>query len=124
MLKGEKMKDIAVNFLKLVISGNIDEAYEKYVDMNGKHHNMYFPAGFSSLKDAMKENHNQFPNKVFEIKNVIAEGTMAAVHSRLHLGDKQIAVVHLFKIENEKIVEMWDVGQEIPKELPNEDGAL
>ena len=118
------LKEIAVNFLNLVIAGRIDEAYEKYVDKNGKHHNVYFPAGFSALKDAMKENHTQFPNKEFEIKNVIAEGSIAAVHSRLLLGDKEMAVVHIFKIEEGKITEMWDIGQEIPEELPNKDGAF
>ena len=92
--------------------------------MNGKHHNMYFPAGFSSLKDAMKENHKQFPNKVFEIKNSISEGSMVAVHSSIYLGEKQLAVVHIFRFEKGKITEMWDIGQEIPKELPNKDGAI
>lgn len=118
------LKDIAVDFLRLVTAGNIDEAYEKYVDMNGKHHNMYFPAGFSSLKDAMRENHKQFPNKEFEIKNTISEGSMVAVHSSISLGEKQISVVHIFRFEKGKISEMWDIGQEIPKELPNKDGAF
>ena len=118
------LKEIAVDFLQLVTVGKIDEAYEKYVNMGGKHHNIYFPAGFSTLKDAMKESHNQFPDKVFEIKNIISEGNMVAAHSLLYLGEKQLAVVHLFKFENGKIIEMWDIGQEIPKEIPNEEGAF
>ena len=112
------LKDIASNFLHLVISGRIDEAYEKYIDIKGKHHNIYFQAGYSNLKDAMKENHKQFPNKVFEFKNTIAEGNMVASHSRLYLGEKQLTVVHLFRFE------MWDVGQEVPEEIPNKDGAF
>jgi len=126
MHKGIKMnlKDIAVKFLRLVVEGKIDEAYEKYVDMNGKHHNIYFSAGFSNLKDAMKENHKQFPNKVFEIKKAIAEENMVATHALITLGEKRLAVVHFLRFENGKIVEMWDVGQEIPKELPNKDGAF
>lgn len=117
-------KDIVVKFLQMVVAGKIDEAYEKFVDMNGKHHNIYFPAGFPSLKDAMKENHIQFPNKKFEIKNTIAEGNLVASHSSINIGENKIAVVHLFRFENEKIIEMWDVGQEIPKEIPNKDGAF
>ena len=118
------LKNITVNFLKLVISGKIDEAYEKYVDMKGKHHNVYFPDGFSSLKDAMKENHKVFPNKLFEIKQSVAEDNMVAVHSHLRLGEKQMTVVHIFRFENGKIIEMWDVGQEIPANNPNKDGAF
>lgn len=32
-------KQAAVQFLQLAVAGRIDEAYQKYVDMNGKHHN-------------------------------------------------------------------------------------
>ncbi len=35
----------------------IDEAYEKHVNLIGKHHNAHFPAGFPELKMAMIENH-------------------------------------------------------------------
>lgn len=118
------IKDKAIKFLQLVVEGKIDEAYEKYVDMNGKHHNLYFPAGFPALKEAMKENHNLFPGKVFEIKNIVAQDDMTAIHSYIKAGDTQIAVVHLFRFKNGKIIEMWDVGQEIPKETINNDGAF
>lgn len=118
------LKEIAEKFLKLVVAGKIDEAYEKYVDMNGKHHNVYYPAGFSTLKEAMKENHKQFPDKVFEIKNTVAGDNLVAVHSKIIIGEKEIAVVHLFRFEAGKIIEMWDIGQEIPRELSNKDGAF
>ncbi|MBI3334395.1 ester cyclase, partial [Candidatus Pacearchaeota archaeon] len=101
-------------------------AYEKYVDMNGKHHNMYFPAGFDSLKKAMKENHEKFPEKKFSIKHVIGEGEMAIAHSHLtfNSGGKEMIVFHMFRFKNGKIVEMWDCGQEIPDDIPNKDGAF
>ena len=58
-------KQAAVQFLKLVVAGSIDEAYEKYIDMQGRHHNPFFPAGFPALKKAMTENHVQFPNRQY-----------------------------------------------------------
>lgn len=53
-------KQAAVQFLRLAVAGRIDEAYQRYVDMNGKHHNPYFSAGFPALKKGMIENHFQF----------------------------------------------------------------
>ena len=119
-------KQAAVDFLQLVIAGNIDQAYQTYVDMNGKHHNVYFSAGFATLRDAMKENHVKFPKKTFTIKNVFGEGDLIAVHSHLVMaaGDPGIAVVHMFRFQKGKIVEMWDVGQPIPEGLPNKDGPF
>ena len=94
--------------------------------MNGKHHNLYFPAGFSVLQKAMEENHIQFPNKIIPTKNIFADGNLVAVHSHVQIqnGDKGIAVVHMFRFSNGKIVEMWDVGVPIPEDLPNTDGAF
>jgi predicted SnoaL-like aldol condensation-catalyzing enzyme len=119
-------KQLAVEFLKFVIAGKIDEAYEKYVDMSGRHHNAYFPGDFEALKKGMKENHNQFPDKRFAIKNVLGDGDMVATHSHLAFksGEPGMIVVHLFRFKNEKIAEMWDCGQLIPKESPNKNGMF
>jgi predicted SnoaL-like aldol condensation-catalyzing enzyme len=119
-------KEIAVQFLKLVIAGKIDEAYSQYIDANGKHHNTYFPKGFSVLKEGMKENHNQFPNKYFNVKNILGDGDLVATHSHLAFkeGEPGMIVVHLFRFKNGKIVEMWDCGQPIQADSPNKDGAF
>ena len=122
----EDTKDFALRFLTLAASGKVDEAYDKYVDMQGKHHNVFFPAGFSALKKAMKDSHAQEPNKQFTPQNVLCDGDLVAVHSRLirARGGPEISVVHMFRIENGKIVEMWDTGMEVPLDSPNTDGAF
>ncbi len=119
-------KEVATEFQTMIVAGNIDEAYEKYVDMNGRHHNAYFPAGFESLKKAMKENHQQFPDKHLKIQHVLGDGELVAVHSHIILkpSDPGIATVHLYRFENSKIVEMWDVGQAILADNPNTDGVF
>src|SRR5262245_3122172 len=83
--KAGSRKETAVQFLELVVAGRIDEAYQKHVDMAGKHHNPYFPAGFPALKQAMIENHAQFPDKRILVKHIVAEGDMVAVHSQVTL---------------------------------------
>jgi predicted SnoaL-like aldol condensation-catalyzing enzyme len=119
-------KQTAIEFLKLVVSGQIDEAYQRYVNMQGKHHNPFFPAGFTSLQQAMVENHTQFPKKQLTVKNVLIDGDFAAVHSHLTLkpGEKGMIVVHIFRFSGNKIVEFWDCGQAIPLDSPNKDGAF
>ena len=34
-------KKAAVDFLQRIVAGDIDGAYQKYVDMKGKHHNRF-----------------------------------------------------------------------------------
>ena len=76
-------KQGAVEFLQFGVAGRIDEAYQKYVDMQGKHHNPFFQAGFPALKKGMIENHLQFPNKQLMVKNVLGDGDLVAVHSHI-----------------------------------------
>lgn len=46
----ETNKQSAVEFLNMVIAGQIPEAYEKHIDMEGKHHNAFTPAGLTALE--------------------------------------------------------------------------
>jgi predicted SnoaL-like aldol condensation-catalyzing enzyme len=33
-------------------------------------------------------------------------------------------VIHIFRFEEDRIVELWDVGQEIPEDSPNDNGMF
>ncbi len=122
----QTQKEQAMDFLQMVVAGEIDEAYETYINMRGKHHNVYYSAEFTSLRNGMKENHEQFPNKRLMVKNVLGDGDLVAVHSNIILkpGEPGVSVVHIFRFENGKIVEMWDVAQAIPLTSPNRIGAF
>ncbi len=119
-------KGVALKFLELVINGKIDEAYQRFVAPDGKHHNAYFRAGFPTLREGMKGNEAQFPNKRFEVKQVLGDGDMVATYSHIVMrpGEKGVAVVHMFRVREGKIVEMWDCGQPVTDDMPNEDGMF
>ena len=126
MADSNTRKQAAVEFLQLVVAGRIDEAYEKHIDMRGKHHNPHYPAGFPALKKAMIENHVEFPSKQFAVKNVLGDGDLVAVHSHIVLrpGERGVAAVHVFRFQSDKIIEMWDCGQPVPADSPNKDGVF
>ncbi len=119
-------KKTAVDFLHLVVAGQIQEGYRKHVDMSGKHHNPFFPAGFPSLQQAMIENDTQFPDKKITVHHVLGDGDLVAVHSRVVLKEREqeFAAVHLFRFSAGKIVEMWDIAQALPSNSPNNDGIF
>lgn len=119
------LKEKAVSFLELVASGEVREAYHRYTGPDFRHHNPYFRGDADSLMFAMEENATKNPHKVLEVKRVIGDGDMVAVHS--HVKQKQDdlgrAVVHIFRFQNDLIVEFWDVDQPIPENSPNENGV-
>ena len=114
-------KDAAVSFLQLVTAGKIREAFKKHAAPEFRHHNPHFKGDGPSLIAGMEESDGQFPNKVFEIKRVIGDGDAVAVHSlmRLKPGELEVAVVHIFRFLNDRIVEFWDVGQPVPADSRN-----
>src|SRR5258706_357560 len=61
----ESNKDIAVSFLEMASSGEVDKAYSKFIGDNFKHHNAYYEGSADSLRNGMKENAIQNPNKVW-----------------------------------------------------------
>ena len=124
-MKQSATKEIATSFLKLAASGKLDEAYN-LVSAKFRHHNAYFAGDAESLKAGMAEAQKQFPNTTLAVQRVLEDGDLVAVHSRVqHAPDKpEIAVVHIFRFEGDRIAELWDVGMEVPKDLPNENGAF
>ena len=57
-----------------------------------------------------------------DIKRVIAEGDLVLVHSHCkeNAEDLGTAVMDIFKVEDDKIVEHWDVEQKVPENSENE----
>lgn len=119
-------KEKALSFLQLIVSGNIREAYERYIAPNFRHHNPYFQGDANSLMYAMEENASNNPHKIFEVKLVIQEEDKVSVYSHIKQNTKDLgaAVVHMFRFVNGKIVELWDIGQPIPEDSPNENGMF
>ncbi len=63
-----------------------------------------------------------YPDYRMESKRIIAEDNDVVMHSHLirQPGDRGMAVVDIFRLEDGKIVEHWDVVQEIPDTAAND----
>ena len=119
-------KDAAVAFLKMASEGNIRDAYANFVGPSFSHHNPFFEGSAESLAAGMEQNARQNPEKVLDVKRAIAEGDWVVVHSHVKQkpGDPGGAVVHIFRFEDGRIVELWDVGQPLPEDSPNQYGMF
>lgn len=120
--------EIAKEFLKMASRGEVRTAYEKFVSSKFIHHNQYFKGDRQSLMLAMEEAHKVNPNKSLEIKRVYTDGNTVITHSLVSKIEMEIAVVHIFRFEvsdeDIRIVELWDLGQVINKDSPNQHGVF
>jgi predicted SnoaL-like aldol condensation-catalyzing enzyme len=120
-------KESAATFLGMASAGKIEEAYAKFIASKFVHHNQYFKGDRESLKSAMAEAHRTSPNRSFEVKRVFEDGNFVVTHSRVVRSDpkeQDIAVVHIFRFEGDKVAELWDLGQLLSKDSPNEHGPF
>ncbi len=122
----DSRKQAALSFLRLAASGKVREAYQDHVAPDFRHHNVYFRGDAESLMKGMEENAVKNPNKVLEVRRAIEEGDLVAVHSHVRMkpGDRGVALVHIFKFRDDRIVELWDLGQPVPENSPNENGMF
>jgi predicted SnoaL-like aldol condensation-catalyzing enzyme len=126
MTARQSKKEAAVAFLRLASAGKAREAFDAHAADGFRHHNAYFRGDADSLRAGMEQNAAQFPNKIFEVQRTLEDGDFVAVHSRVRLAPEMpdVAVVHIFRFSGERIVEMWDVGQQAPADSPNENGVF
>lgn len=119
-------KQIAQNFLTLAAKGDSQIAFSLYVGEGFKHHNAYFKGDAQTLIAAMAESAEKHPNTILDIKHVLEDGNLVAVHSRIQKDASSLgmAVMHIFRFENDKIVELWDFGQAVPTNSVNEFGMF
>ncbi|MFJ8220890.1 MULTISPECIES: nuclear transport factor 2 family protein [Bacillus cereus group] len=117
----EKNKKMVVDFYNEVFNKHNIDIIPKYVSEDYKQHNPFVADGRKAFMDFFKEDFVKNPNSSAEIKRVVAEGDTVAlhVHSRTNSQDKGVAIVDIFRIKDGKIVEHWDVIQEIPNEAAN-----
>jgi predicted SnoaL-like aldol condensation-catalyzing enzyme len=122
----DQYKEAAVAFLTLASRGDVDEAYSKYVGKGFKHHNPFFEGTAEALQAGMKANAQQNPDKILEVKRVITEGDFVVTHSHVRQNPDALgaAVVHIFRFEKCKIVELWDLRQPVPEKSLNENGMF
>jgi len=120
------LKGVAVSFLQLVASGQVRKAYDRFIGPDFRHHNPFFRGDSDSLMLAMEENATNNPQLTLEVKRVIEEGDTVVVYSHIkqNQDDLGAAVVHIIRFDNHKIAEVWDVGQPIPENSPNENGVF
>lgn len=119
-----KLSDIAIRFLETCALKDPRAAFAEHAHPDFKHHNQYFRGDRDSLMEAMIEADAEQPNRALTVKQVFETGDRVALYSHVVKDTMQIAVVHMFRIQDGKIIEMWDVGMVLDPNSPNQYGAF
>ncbi|MGO8807434.1 MAG: nuclear transport factor 2 family protein [Candidatus Bathyarchaeia archaeon] len=125
-------KNIILEYLKLLGSGKFKEGL-RFFAPDCITHNPFISGNIETLTDAMiaasKDMNTNSTDSEFVVKNVLADGNLVAAHteflnSKSRPSEGGLRQVHLFKFKDDKIVEYWDITQQVMPNMPNAAGAF
>ena len=121
----ENKKTVAALYDALLNQKDFDKA-SQYLGSRYKQHNPGAADGPEGLKGFVAFLKDKFPNNKSEIKRIFADGdyVIVHVHAVREPGTRGNAIIDIFKLENGKVVEHWDVVQPIPEKAANENGMF
>jgi len=122
----ETNKQAVLEFYDKALNQKDFEAAAKHFGPRYIQHNPGAPDGIEGFKAFIAMRKEKFPHAQSEIKRVFADGdhVILHVHAIREPGERGVAVVDIFRLENGKIVEHWDVVQPIPEKTANNNGMF
>lgn len=118
----EKNKAVVLAFLDTMIHHkDVDKALDLYIGEEYIQHNPGLPTGREASREAFKAMMGGMKDADIIVKRVIVQGDLVVTHAHglRSKGDRGIALMDIFRLKDGKIVEHWDVIQEIPEVAKN-----
>jgi len=121
----ENKKTVRALYEAVLNKKDFDEA-SKYLGSKYIQHNPNAADGPQGLKGFIGFLKEKFPNNRSEIKRIFADGdyVIVHVHAVREPGTRGNAIIDIFRLENGKVVEHWDVVQPIPEKAANDNGMF
>ena len=122
----EANKKAVLEFYDKALNQKDFDAASKYFGPRYVQHNPGAPDGIEGFKAFITIRKEKFPNAKSEIKRAFADGdyVILHVHAVREPGERGNAIVDIFRLENGKIVEHWDVVQPVPEKSANANGMF
>lgn len=117
----EKNKAVVVDYYRTAFGGDPEKAVADHFGDRYIQHNPQAENGPEAFIGFVRWLRGEYPAVQLHIKRVIAEGDFVVTHSHLVLtpGEPGRALADFFRLENGKVVEHWDVIQDIPETSAN-----
>ena len=122
----EANKKAVLEFYEKAINQKDFEAASAYLGPRYVQHNPNAADGPEGLNAFLAFLRDKAPHYHSDIKRVFADGDFVIlhVHNKREPDALGTAIVDIFKVENGKIVEHWDVRQDIPEKTANPNGMF
>ncbi|MFJ9714109.1 nuclear transport factor 2 family protein [Streptomyces sp. NPDC101234] len=120
-VEGSRKGQISVQVLRAAFEGSDPALIDHYVRPDYIQHNPLAADGPEAMKAFAAAWQQQFPEATYEEKRVITEGDLVILqsHGVLVPGTPGLTVFDIFRFQDGKIAEHWDILQEVPATTAN-----
>jgi predicted SnoaL-like aldol condensation-catalyzing enzyme len=110
----------------LFIQHKVDQAIDTYFAPSYIQHNPMAASGSEAIRVFFKGFYAGNPQATINIKRALADGDLVAIHYNMKIKPEDLgfAVVDIFRVENGKIAEHWDVVQPVAEKSANSNGMF
>jgi len=117
----EANRKLVLEFYERVLNQKDADAATQYIGSSYKQHNPLVPDGVAALQAYVRGLKERSPQSKSVVKRSFAEGdhVILHVHATRSPEDRGVAIVDIFRLENGKVVEHWDVIQPVPEKAAN-----
>ena len=113
----EANKQLVVDFYQTVVVGADFSDVDRYLRPDYIQHSPQAADGVEGLREFVGEFSSEYPAARLEVKRIIAEGDLVALHSHAirFPGDRGHSVMDWFRVEDGRIAEHWESVTAIPE---------
>ena len=125
--KTEANRTLVSNFMNAVLVGGAFDRMSDFISAEQYHqHSPDVPDGIAGAGTYFAEQAKKGAAYTYEkVNKLLVQGNFAAALSAAKIGSDDYAIIDIFRVENGKIVEHWDVTEKIsPKENWNNSGKF
>jgi predicted SnoaL-like aldol condensation-catalyzing enzyme len=112
-------KKLVADFYQQLFGDKDISAIDRYVADDYIQHNPGLKDGKEALKLGASQWFKGAPKEKINIQHLSAEGNLVYIHTKTSRGPKVVSVLDIFRVENGKILEHWDIIQEVPEKSEN-----
>ena len=89
-------------------------------------HSPFLADGRQPFIDYFRDFFAEYPRARLHVKRIIAEGDYVVVHSHFvrDPADRGTAIADIFRLDNSRLAEHWDVIQEVPARAQNKNSMF
>jgi len=122
----EANKQVVLDFYEKALNQKDFEAAAKHFGPRYIQHNPLAADGIEGFKKFIEFRREKLPNAKSVVKRALVDGDFVIlhVHGIREPGERGVAIVDIFRLENGKIVEHWDVIQPIPEKAAHDNGMF